>query len=266
MLVAEVTTTDLRKTRYQVESKDDISKTREGYTIETTSGEVAQFSEEEVESISVVEEWGRACIETCSRQWERARVSKSVLTMILHGGPNGKKIRSCRALEDGFSGSNLTTDKTRLSVVIGARISYPDPQPGARLIARNGHPTRVCGVALRAARLEVQVCLIYGPLRNGLCKATLDLTPEDIDSEIVDSEMTDPTGDSASKNASAGENVSSTGNAPTGQNTDSDPSSGRRTSGDDGEGELAPPPSLNRLSLSRVPLRAKRFGPIRRGP
>ena len=108
---------------------------------------------------------------------------------------------------------------------------------------------------------------IYGPLRNGLCKATLDLTPEDIDSEIVDSEivdseMTDPTGDSASKNASAGENVSSTGNAPTGQNADSDPSSGRRTSGDDGEGELAPPPSLNRLSLSRVPLRAKRFGPM----
>jgi site-specific recombinase XerD len=95
---------------------------------------------------------------------------------------------------------------------------------------------------------------IYGPLRNGLCKATLDLTPEDIDSEIVDSEivdseMTDPTGDSASKNASAGENVSSTGNAPTGQNADSDPSSGRRTSGDDGEGELAPPP----LSESAIP-------------
>jgi hypothetical protein len=90
---------------------------------------------------------------------------------------------------------------------------------------------------------------IYGPLRNGLCKATLDLTPEDIDSEIDDSEMTDPTGDSASKNASAGENVSSTGNAPTGQNADSDPSSGRRTSGDDGEGELAPPP----LSESAIP-------------
>jgi len=56
MLVAEVTTTDLRKTRYQVESKDDIRKTRQGYKIETAGGETACFSEEDVESISVVEE------------------------------------------------------------------------------------------------------------------------------------------------------------------------------------------------------------------
>ena len=56
MLVAEVTTTDLRRTRYQVESTDDIRKTRQGYEIETASGETVQFSEENVESISVVEE------------------------------------------------------------------------------------------------------------------------------------------------------------------------------------------------------------------
>ncbi|MCS3649022.1 hypothetical protein GGQ08_000317 [Salinibacter ruber] len=56
MPVAEVTTTDLRKTRYQVESKDDIRKTREGYKIETADGDVRRFSEEDVESISVVEE------------------------------------------------------------------------------------------------------------------------------------------------------------------------------------------------------------------
>ena len=56
MLVAEVTTTDLRKTRYQVESKDDIHKTREGYKIETADGETVRYSEEDVESISVVEE------------------------------------------------------------------------------------------------------------------------------------------------------------------------------------------------------------------
>jgi hypothetical protein len=56
MLVAEVTTTDLRKTRYRVESKDDIRKTRQEYKIETTGGETVRFSEEEVESISVVEE------------------------------------------------------------------------------------------------------------------------------------------------------------------------------------------------------------------
>jgi hypothetical protein len=55
MLVAEVTTTDLQKTRYPVESKDDISKTRQGYTIETAEGETVRFAEEEVESISVVE-------------------------------------------------------------------------------------------------------------------------------------------------------------------------------------------------------------------
>ena len=56
MLVTEVTTTDLRKTRYQVQSKDDIQKTRQGYKIETADGETVRFSEEEVESISVVEE------------------------------------------------------------------------------------------------------------------------------------------------------------------------------------------------------------------
>lgn len=56
MLVAEVTTTDLRKTRYQVESTDDVRKTRQGYEIETAGGETVQFSEEDVESISVVEE------------------------------------------------------------------------------------------------------------------------------------------------------------------------------------------------------------------
>ena len=56
VLVAEVTTTDLRKTRYQVESKDDISKTRQGYKIETADGGTARFSEEDVEPISVVGE------------------------------------------------------------------------------------------------------------------------------------------------------------------------------------------------------------------
>jgi hypothetical protein len=56
MLVAEVTTPDQRKTRYQVESKDDIRKTQQGYKIETAGGESVRFSEEEVESISVVEE------------------------------------------------------------------------------------------------------------------------------------------------------------------------------------------------------------------
>jgi hypothetical protein len=55
MLVAEVTTTDLRKTRYQVQSKDDIQKTRRGYEIETADGETVRLSEEDVESISVVE-------------------------------------------------------------------------------------------------------------------------------------------------------------------------------------------------------------------
>ncbi|MFB6229999.1 MAG: hypothetical protein ABEL04_02490 [Salinibacter sp.] len=56
MLVAEVTTTDLRKTRFQVESKDDIRKTRQGYKIDTAGGETVRFSEKDVESISVVEE------------------------------------------------------------------------------------------------------------------------------------------------------------------------------------------------------------------
>ena len=56
MAVVEVTKTDLRKTRYQVESKDDISKTRQGYKIETANGDVVQFSEDEVESISIVED------------------------------------------------------------------------------------------------------------------------------------------------------------------------------------------------------------------
>jgi hypothetical protein len=56
MVVAEVTTTDLRKTRYQVESRDDNQKTRKGYEIETTDGEVVRLPEEEVEPISVVGE------------------------------------------------------------------------------------------------------------------------------------------------------------------------------------------------------------------
>ena len=56
MLVAEVTTTDLRKTQCQVESEGDIRKTRQGYKIETADGETARFSEEEVEPISVVGE------------------------------------------------------------------------------------------------------------------------------------------------------------------------------------------------------------------
>ena len=56
MPVAEVTTTNLRKTRYQVESKGDIRKTRQGYKIETAKGEAACLTEEEVEPISVVGE------------------------------------------------------------------------------------------------------------------------------------------------------------------------------------------------------------------
>ena len=56
MLVAEVTTTDLQKTRYQVQSKDDIRKPRQGYGIKTAGGETMCFAEEDVESISVVEE------------------------------------------------------------------------------------------------------------------------------------------------------------------------------------------------------------------
>ena len=52
----EVTTTDLRKTRYPVESEGDPRKTRQEYKIKTAGGETAQFSEEEVESISVVGE------------------------------------------------------------------------------------------------------------------------------------------------------------------------------------------------------------------
>ena len=55
-LVAEVTTTDKRKTRYRVESRDDIKETRQGYEIETAKGEVVQIPEEEVESISVTDE------------------------------------------------------------------------------------------------------------------------------------------------------------------------------------------------------------------
>ncbi|WP_263820600.1 hypothetical protein [Salinibacter sp.] len=57
MLVAEVITTDLRKTRYQIESTGDISKPQQGYKVKATNGEVLHFSEEEVESISVVEEY-----------------------------------------------------------------------------------------------------------------------------------------------------------------------------------------------------------------
>ncbi|MCS3698615.1 hypothetical protein [Salinibacter ruber] len=57
MLVAELTTTDLRKTRYQIESTGDISKPQQGYRIDTAGRETMRFSEEEVESISVVEEY-----------------------------------------------------------------------------------------------------------------------------------------------------------------------------------------------------------------
>ena len=56
MLVAEVTTTDLRKIRYQVESKGDIRKTQQACKIEAADGEAARFSEEEVKPISVVGE------------------------------------------------------------------------------------------------------------------------------------------------------------------------------------------------------------------
>ena len=56
MPVAEVTTTDLRKTRYQVESKGNIRKTRQGCKIETAKGEAACLIEEEVKPISVVGE------------------------------------------------------------------------------------------------------------------------------------------------------------------------------------------------------------------
>ena len=56
MPVAEVTTTDLRKTRYQVESKGDIRKTQQACKIEAADGGTARFLEEKVEPISVVGE------------------------------------------------------------------------------------------------------------------------------------------------------------------------------------------------------------------
>ena len=56
MFIAEVTTTDQRKTRYPIESRDDVTETRQGYKIKAANGEVARFSNDEVESISVVEE------------------------------------------------------------------------------------------------------------------------------------------------------------------------------------------------------------------
>ncbi len=56
MLVAEVTKTDLRKTRYEVESRDDITETQQGYKIEAANGKVARIPADEIESISVVEE------------------------------------------------------------------------------------------------------------------------------------------------------------------------------------------------------------------
>ena len=55
-MVVEVTKTDLQKTRYQVESRDDVKKTQQGYEIEPANGETVRFSEADVESISVVEE------------------------------------------------------------------------------------------------------------------------------------------------------------------------------------------------------------------
>jgi hypothetical protein len=68
MPVAEVTTTDLRKTRYQVESKDDISKTREGYKIETAKEEAACLTEEEAHQ-------RRGRVGTCSRRPFAGRVA-----------------------------------------------------------------------------------------------------------------------------------------------------------------------------------------------
>jgi hypothetical protein len=56
MPVAEVTYTDRRKTRYRVESRDDVAKTQQGYKIEAASGEVVRISADEVETISVVDE------------------------------------------------------------------------------------------------------------------------------------------------------------------------------------------------------------------
>jgi hypothetical protein len=60
MLVAEVTTTDLRKTPCRVDSKDHISKTRQQNPtgVQDRNGRwgAACFSEEDVEPISVVEE------------------------------------------------------------------------------------------------------------------------------------------------------------------------------------------------------------------
>jgi hypothetical protein len=56
MPVAEVTYTDRRKTRYRVESRDDVAKTQQGYKIEAASGEVVHISADEVETISVVDE------------------------------------------------------------------------------------------------------------------------------------------------------------------------------------------------------------------
>jgi hypothetical protein len=48
MLVAEVTTTDQRKPPGQVQSKDDIHNTRQGYKIETAGGETVRVSEDHV--------------------------------------------------------------------------------------------------------------------------------------------------------------------------------------------------------------------------
>jgi hypothetical protein len=42
--------------QYRVQSKDDIQKTKQGYKIKTAGGESVRFSEEEMESISIVEE------------------------------------------------------------------------------------------------------------------------------------------------------------------------------------------------------------------
>ena len=56
MFIAEVTTTNQRKTRYPVKSRDDVTETRKGYKIKAANGEVTRFASDEIESISVVEQ------------------------------------------------------------------------------------------------------------------------------------------------------------------------------------------------------------------
>jgi hypothetical protein len=55
MLVAEVTLADRRKTRYKIESRDDVPKGRQEYEIKPVNEKVVRLSEDGVESISVVD-------------------------------------------------------------------------------------------------------------------------------------------------------------------------------------------------------------------